>query len=233
MPEPEQQLHKIQILVDHREANSGTFQALSEVKNANIALRRLCVGDYEIDGQLLFERKTLADFAASIKDGRLFRQALRLVNSPIRSAIILEGTAADLVSSGMRREAIQGALISLSVILGIPILRARDPKESARLMVYASRQMRCIARGAIPRKGKRPSGKRNLQTQILQGLPGIGPERARCLLERFGTIESVITAGLGELMEVPGVDGGTAKAIRWAVTESHESYPSWSDDPAL
>jgi DNA excision repair protein ERCC-4 len=220
MPELERQPRIIHILVDDREANSRTFRALSEIENTDVRLQRLSLGDYEIDGRLLFERKTLTDLAASIKDGRLFRQALRLVNSTIRSAIILEGTAADLVSTGMRREAIQGALISLSVIMGIPVLRARDPEESARLMVYACRQMRCIARGAIPRKGKRRRGKRSLQSQILQGLPGVGPERACCLLETFGTVEAVMTASLNELMEVSGVGDGTAKAIRWAVSES-------------
>jgi len=120
MPELERQPHIIHILVDDREANSRTFNALSEIEDTQVRSQRLLVGDYEIDGRLLFERKTLVDFAASIKDGRLFRQALRLVNNPIRGAIILEGTASDLSSTGMRREAIQGALISLSLVRVFP-----------------------------------------------------------------------------------------------------------------
>jgi len=64
--------------------------------------------------------------------------------------MILEGTAKDLASSGMRREAIQGALITLSIILGIPILRSKSPTESAHLMYYAARQINSIASGALP-----------------------------------------------------------------------------------
>ncbi|MEW5891465.1 MAG: hypothetical protein AB1768_21085 [Pseudomonadota bacterium] len=33
-------------------------------------VRRLAVGDYLVDGRFLFERKTLADLALSIKQGR-------------------------------------------------------------------------------------------------------------------------------------------------------------------
>ena len=67
MPELERQPHVIHILVDDREANSGTFKALSEIENTQVRLQRLALGDYEIDGRLLFERKTLTDLAASIK----------------------------------------------------------------------------------------------------------------------------------------------------------------------
>ncbi len=100
-----------------------------------------------------FERKTFHDLAASIKDGRLFSQTRRMACSQLESVLILEGTAADLSSSKMRREAIRGALISVSVIFGVPLLRSRSPEETARLIVYAARQIREIATGALPRKG--------------------------------------------------------------------------------
>jgi ERCC4-type nuclease len=47
---------------------------------------------------LVFERKTLKDFARSIVDGRLFRQAIRLANSKYKSVLILEGTGKELQS---------------------------------------------------------------------------------------------------------------------------------------
>lgn len=67
------------------------------------------LGDFEVDERLLFERKTLVDLVASIKDGRLFSQACRMANGDRLAAIILEGTTRGLSQSGMRREAIQGA----------------------------------------------------------------------------------------------------------------------------
>jgi len=89
-----------------------------------------------------FEGKTLVvDFAESIKDGRLFAQANRLVAHDQTIAIILESRAADLAQSQMWREAFQGALISLSLIYWIPILRSIDPAETAWLLVSATKQL--------------------------------------------------------------------------------------------
>ncbi len=127
-------------------------------------------------------------------DGRLVRQACRLVTSPLPSVLILEGTGADLKNSGMRREAIQGAIININLILGIPILRASHTKESAKLMVYAAKQVGSLINASTPRHGRRPRSKRKAQLYILQGLPGIGPDRAQQLLDKFGSIEAVLTA---------------------------------------
>ncbi len=210
----------IRVQVDDRESRSGVLQALSEQDGVRIRVERLAVGDYLFDDLLLFERKTLTDLTHSIKDGRLFAQGMRLVSSPLRSALILEGTSRELADSQMRREAIQGALISLTLFLGIPLLRAMDSAETARLMLFAVRQGRQFATHAHSRKGRRPGGKQRLQSHILQGLPGIGPARAKRLLERFGSIESIITADLRALAETEGIGQATAAAIRWAVRES-------------
>ncbi len=219
-----QQTTLISILADYRESKSGVIEALKANENVDVTIETLPLGDYEINNQLLFERKTLRDFATSIKDGRLFRQATRLVSSSKRCALILEGTARDLTGTNMRREAIQGALISLSMVLGIPILRALNPQESAKLMIYAANQFMAIANGALPRHGVRPKGKHRTQIHILQGLPGVGPDRAKKLLESFGSIEAVLSASIEDLLGVPGVGKRTAEAIRWAVGDKPGEY---------
>ena len=208
----------IPVVVDDREAGSEVVHALREIDGLVVEVRRLKLGDYYINGNLLIERKTFGDLASSIKDGRLFQQASRLASCPTRSAVILEGTADDLIRSRMRREAIQGALITLTIILGIPVLRSKDPIESARLMLYAARQTGAVPRQSFPRRGKRPRGKRKLQLYILQGLPGVGPWRANRLLETFDSVEAVVTATTARLAEVHGIGIKTAQSIRWSVT---------------
>jgi ERCC4-type nuclease len=215
---------EVSILVDDREARSGILECLRVFSDVSIEVQRLELGDYKVDEQLLVERKTLQDLTESIKDGRLFRQAYHLMESPLRSLMILEGTSIDLNATGMRREAIQGALITLSVYLGIPLLRARDAQESVRLMLYAARQGREFATGAYPRHGKRPRGKRRTQLHILQGLPGVGPQRARRLLETFETVEGVLTANEEALNSVAGIGPDTAQRICWAVREPESVY---------
>jgi ERCC4-type nuclease len=216
----------IQIIADDRESQAPVIDALRRLNGAEVTVRRLALGDYLLDQRLLFERKTLLDFAVSLKDGRLFEQGARLAASPLYKVIILEGCVRDLAESGMRREALQGALISLTLFLGIPLLRSADAEESARLMLYAARQFDHIARQVPPRlfKGKRPKGKRKTQLQILQSLPGIGPSAAHNLLEQFGSIEAVLAADEQALLCVAGIGAGRAKSIRWAVGEQLASY---------
>jgi len=180
------------LIVDHREAKSGIVEYFKKMKETTYSFGCLPVGDYLVDNQLLFERKTVRDFAVSLVDGRLFNQALRLLSSPYRSIFVLEGTVSNLQALGMRRESIQGAIISLTVLLGIPLLRSLSLEETARLISYTSMQMQRDTRGAINRAGYRPRGKRKQQLYILQGLPGIGPARAEELLKTFGSIQAVV-----------------------------------------
>jgi ERCC4-type nuclease len=124
----------------------------------------------------------------------------------------------------MRRESLQGALITLIVFLGLPVLRSLDPRETVRLMLYAARQGRAMATGALPRRGKRPRGKLRTQLHILQGLPGVGPERARLLLEAFGSVEAVLSASEEALRSVDGIGLSTAERISWAIREPGSVY---------
>ncbi|WP_276321974.1 ERCC4 domain-containing protein [Nitrosococcus wardiae] len=218
--------------MDDREANCGPAAVLAAMEGMSIKFQRLPLGDYLIDNRLLAERKTLMDLIASIQDGRLFRQGCRLATSQYRTVILLEGTTASLADNKMSREAIQGAIITLTLILGIPLLRSRHSEESAKLLIYAAQQMRRVATGALPRKGRRPKGKRRTQLTLLQGLPGIGPERARQLLAHFGSVEAILNAQLEELMTVPGIGKGVARDIRWAVNEGETEY-SIFNDPVL
>ncbi|MBI2296449.1 MAG: nuclease [Betaproteobacteria bacterium] len=187
-------------------------------------MRRLKIGDYLLGNRLLLERKTLKDLVAAIISGRRFTQTLRLAETRRRPAMVLEGTSRDLADSGMRWEAIQGALVSVSVICGVPVLRTRTPEETVRTMLFAARQVETIATGAIPRHGWRPRGKYARQLYILQGLPGIGPERARRLLARFGSIEAVVNARPEELRSVGGIGKRIVDKLRWSVEEPPCKY---------
>ncbi len=206
------------IIIDDRETASRVADALRKTSGVSVTVQRLTTGDYQIDQKLLVERKTFNDLANSVKDGRLFQQACRLASNPMRTAMILEGTADDLNRIRMRREAILGALVTIAVVFGIPLLRSRDPQESARLLLYAARQIQSIPSRALPRRGKRPRGKHRIQLYLLQGLPGIGPERARRLLETFGCVEAVVRASTDQLAAVSGIGFKIAHSIRWSVS---------------
>lgn len=215
----------IALTVDDRETRSALFTHLKSDPTFSVQVERMPLGDYLLEGRFLIERKTLPDLAASIKSGRLFSQVLRLASTnKWQPLLLLEGSSHELADSGMRWEAIQGALVMITLHIGIPLLRSRSAAETAKTFRFIARQGRSIARGALARPGKRPRGKRALQCRILQGLPGIGPERAIRLLDHFGSIEAVLQANTDALASVPGIGGSTAERIRWAVREKPAGY---------
>lgn len=214
----------VRVVADDRETASSVVKALRLHSDCEVEVRRLRLGDYQVDGRLLFERKTLRDLVVSIIDGRFLAQARRLADGPLRPVILLEGTGRELADSGMSREAIQGALITAAVMFGIPLLRSRDPEESAQLMLFAARQSSALTSGALPRVGSRPKSKRALQLHILQGLPNVGPARAARLIDRFGTVEAAMTASPETLAEVQGLGPTLARKIRWSVSEPIGRY---------
>jgi ERCC4-type nuclease len=214
----------IHIIADDRECKSEVIASLLQIEDVDVTIRRLSMGDYEIKNRLIVERKTLKDFAVSIIDGRLFKQMIRLANSNSKAVLIIEGTASDTAELGMTREAMQGALITVSLILGIPVLRSKGPSETAKLMVYIGRQIESMAMGGVQRHGYRPKTKRKRQLFILQGLPGVGPGRADRLLARFGSVEAAISASSSELQSVDGIGKNVAEKIKWTVSEPVTPY---------
>lgn len=215
---------RFRLVVDDRECRGAMPAALAACATFAVEIRRLPVGDYCLDDALLFERKTLLDLAASIKDGRLFEQALRLAKAKLPAALILEGGTRDLASSGMRVEAIRGALVTVSLFIGLPVLRTQDAVDTVRTLRYAAQQRCALVSGALPRRGCRPKGKVALQSHVLQGLPGIGPQRAARLIQRFGSIEAAIAADADALAGVDGIGLGIARKVRWAVEEPPGLY---------
>jgi DNA excision repair protein ERCC-4 len=214
----------VQMVADDRENAGGVIAELRSLDGVELEVRRLPVGDFIVEDRFAVERKTLADFAHSVVDARLFKQAAALARGTRRGILILEGTAADVGAIGVGRESLQGALITVGVFFGLAVLRARDAAETARLLVYLARQSQRYGRGAFTRPGSRPKGKRARQLFVLQGLPGVGPGRAGRLLEHFGSVQGVAAANAAELAAIDGIGESTAMKIRWALEEAPGRY---------
>jgi ERCC4-type nuclease len=92
----------VEVVADDRERPSGVIAELEKAGKAIVKVEHLLVGDYCVDGSVLIERKTAADFAQSLMDGRLFSQAGRMSSSPFRPAYIIEGPAQNGAALGCR-----------------------------------------------------------------------------------------------------------------------------------
>lgn len=103
--------------------------------------------------------------------------------------------------------------------LGESITRRYRPRVPVRCASAPFSDARCSTS-----TWRRPKRKAALQSYILQGLPGIGPKRAKALIERFGSVEAVFKADDSALMDVHGLGGDVVRKIRYAIEEQHRAY---------
>jgi len=199
--------------VDFRETTTDLFPLVKACPVFDVQLRHLAAGDYLIADQIVLERKTYADFAISIVEGRLFRQAARLARTRWRPLLLVEGPRPRR-APGVHPHALKGAVLSLAVGWRLPVAFSRSAEESLlllRILAGQSERLGCLE---LPRQGYRPKRLQSRKLYVLQGFPGVGPTIARRLLERFGTIRNVIEADEAALAEVQGCGPKRAATIR-------------------
>lgn len=199
--------------VDCSERSARLLHLARDCGEFDLQIKKLPVGDYLVAGAVLIERKTYADFAISLADGRLFTQAAALARSPLRPVILLEGPRPDRVPD-VHLHSLKGAIASLAVMWRLPVIRAADPEDSLRMLRFIAGQVRKTPLQPLTRLGRKPKRQQSRRLFVLQGLPGVGPALASRLLEHLGSIERVMTADEEELMEVGGVGQRKAGRIR-------------------
>lgn len=197
--------------VDFTERGARLLDLARRCGAFDVRIQRLSAGDYLVAGAVLVERKTYTDFAISLADGRLFPQAAALARSPHRPVILLEGPVPPRMPD-VHPASLKGAIVSLSVMWRLPVIHARDPEDSLRILRLIAHQARQSDQAHLRRYGRKPKRLASRKVYMLQGLPGVGPRLADRLLLRLGSIERVVTADEATLMTVRGV--GPTKAAR-------------------
>ena len=205
-------LARHELLIDPSERHAALVDLVSQCGAFDVRMERLPVGDYCLDRSIVIERKTYADFAVSLADGRLFPQAARLTRCPHRPIILLEGPRPQRMPE-VHPHALKGAMASLAVMWRLPMLWARDPEDSLRILRFLAHQLRTSDVG-LKRYDRKPKRLASRKLYMLQGLPGVGPALASRLLLEFGSVERVVTADEQELRRVRGVGSQKAARIR-------------------
>lgn len=199
------------IVVDYREREMAK---LLESSGIEVAVQNLEVADYVISEKVAVERKTAQDFVSSIIDPQrnLFRQIADLVRTYDRPVLILEGK--DLYTTQMNAASIRGAMISVAVDYGVPIIPTEDQAETVRVIAQmAHREMR---EGREPKVHGHKTARtlKEQQEYLVSAISSVGPAVARNLLKHFGSVEKIMTASSEQLQEVELVGPKIAQRIR-------------------
>lgn len=196
------------VLVDHRERNSAVPDALVAA-GLDVRLTDLPVGDYVLGTGLAVERKGPSDLGASIRDGRIFDQAVRMQAAFPQAVLLIEGEPRWIAEDAWR-----GAVCRL-VEDGFTVLHSLDAEDSAAWILRLAKRARRTA-PTNPTSGPRRAPRHpSAQAEVmLSVVPGISPAMASSLLAAFGSLAGIAAAAPDGLRHHPGI--GRVRASRLA-----------------
>jgi len=188
------------IVIDNREKNSLVPSEISK-RGFQIEFRQLEIGDYLI-GNVAVERKTVADLKSSIINKRIFSQLLEIKKFE-KGILIIEGEIEELYDNNVLHEnAVRGFLLSVGINYSVPVIFSSDERETALFISILSRKKENEEISLRPSRNFKTK-KEQLQF-ILEGFSGIGPVKARALIEKFGSLRAIVGASESELKEILG-----------------------------
>lgn len=215
------------IMIDQREPE----HIITQFPDAAVTM--LDVGDAWVacdDGHILMiERKTSDDLLNSLRDGRLLEQISRLVDNRINQQLqgksqthwpylVITGTlspdhngnAFTGRQTGWAWNAVQGALLTVQE-MGCYVMHCPSDAEYAKFIEMLANHKHDDVVDILPQKQPIPVDAKSV---FLMGLPGIGLERARQILDWSGGILAHAIVGLTDMNIKSPIGDATRQKIR-------------------
>lgn len=187
------------ILIDNREKNSLVPAILSKL-NIDFEFIHLPTGDYIVN-DVVIERKTIPDLKSSIINKRILFQLKELKQYP-KAILLIEGISTFELYEGIIHEnALRGFILSIALEHKIPIIFTENEEDSAKYLAVLAKKTK---KAQLSLRQKLQLDENEQKHFILEGFPGIGPQTARKLLDKFKSIKNLINASDKELKEILG-----------------------------
>ncbi|MGB9729348.1 MAG: DEAD/DEAH box helicase [Thermoprotei archaeon] len=211
-PQTQSQEEQLTIYVDNRELQSDIVKELI-LRGVDVKPVNLEIGDYVLSDEVVVERKTADDFAKSIIDKRIFSQIINMRDVYSKPVLLIEGST--LYAPIISADAVRGAIASIIVDFGIPVINVKDADEAASLLIsIAKREQIERRRQPTIKSGKRPITLKEQQEAVVASLPNIDLTLAKRLLKRFKSVINIFNASKEELMKVEGIGEKISSKIR-------------------
>jgi Fanconi anemia group M protein len=202
---------KEKIVIDYREKNSLVASYLVK-QGFPIEFKELKIGDYIVK-DVVIERKTIQDFLGSMINHRLLNQIEELKQYE-NKLLIIEGISEEELytddKEGIHSNAIRGFLLSILLKHKIPIIFSKNSEDTAKFINILSKKKEKELN--LNAKKKTLNKKEQLQF-IIESFPGVGPIKAKKLLNKFGTIQNIILSSTEDLKDILGIQAEYIKEI--------------------
>ena len=208
----------VKITVDTNAGEDGVYEALLSLEEFEVRRQRLDVGDafvHTADDEsfaegICVERKTWADLAASIVDGRLAEQKSRMIDPAVQYVYAIEDqTVASwdgfFRGGAMRNKCLWGSIVKMQLRDHCSVVHTCSPADTAALVHYLAQQLR--DGGFEPKVGsvisgggvhKRKRDNLNDPTAALRAMlaviPGMSASKAGAVVGAFPTAAQLVSA---------------------------------------
>ncbi|MDD2531162.1 MAG: helix-hairpin-helix domain-containing protein, partial [Candidatus ainarchaeum sp.] len=140
----------------------------------------------------------------------------------------LEGNTTELFTlRNIHKNSIFGALTSIALDYQVPLLNSKDSNETAQILyVIAKREQKTNNKEVRIRVGRKGLTLSEQQRFIIEGFPSVGPNLAKALLEKFGSIKNIVNASEKELQELENLGKKKANLIQKVLREKYDENKS-------
>lgn len=223
------------LIIDDREDKERIKQIVRRWPH-RFEVKRIPIGDYLLTDHA-FEMKTIADFLASMRDGRLFQQTRELdLNAPGKAFLVLCGSPEEAKyarpewrydADAWERQMVsfRGAIWSILEKREVGIIWVKNPAEFVDFLIAKAKRLqkgeRTSERPVLTLKGNDRTTVQEA-SDVLAAISGIGRQAADGLLGHFGSIAAVAAADVKELAKAPGIGRVRAEHVKSILTTKHQ-----------
>jgi len=218
------------ITVDHRDRDLiPIYKKLFKHKDIQVDMATLPIGDVLCEN-IIIERKRADDLVGSVKDGRIFNQALNMatlsatlpdLQNDMLPFLIVVGTLEEWMpawnkysqyTTSADNDLVYGAFASLATRYGITCMWIPDDISFCKLS-YKIFEKHLEGKTAVPSRITMMVRTRDKRVDIIKLLFSIPEKPARAVLAKGKTLRGVFELRESELLDIEGIGSITAKKI--------------------
>lgn len=201
-------------MLDARENKEVQIEARQFLGHVDIEM--LYAGDLAYpEKSLVFERKEILDFAQSIVDGRVFRQAKKMKSNYEHCYLIIIGNENELYTNRFNtvgENRFIGVIGELLAIDDIKVMWVQNRRQYWKLIMSVAKKIGTDEkehRGFVTKK----VGNNNIELSIICQVPGVGPKIGIDILAQFSLFE-LFEAREKDLQQIRGVGKVLSQEIK-------------------
>ncbi len=221
------------IIIDSREDSqlSRTLESFAERAKVKTEKKWLEIGDY-IVGDCCIEAKSAADFLQSVRNKRIFNQLDNMDRTYNKNIILIYGTLDDAIeylhrtqynSTSWRnklKKIFVGALTSIALHTDVKPIWVDNHRTAAHIILATTEHIdkNLIIHKELPKKIKTD----DVRVDVLSEIKGVSVEKAKALLDTFGSITEVAMSNVDDIIKHKGIGKVTAENILKALNSEDE-----------